>query len=82
MKIILLNSEEREKSIWLKYLLYQIKSRIYWSIVDEDNFIDHLKKIREVREMLQEEFSFTLCSPYTGEDEFDAIDSVRLLFGA
>ena len=47
MKIILLNSEEREKSIWLKYLLYQIKSRIYWSIVDEDNFIDHLKKLEK-----------------------------------
>ena len=79
MKIILLNSEEKEKLFWLKYLLYQIKPRIYWSIVDEDNFIDHLKKIREVREMFKEQFSFSLCSSYTGEDEFDAIDSVRLL---
>ena len=45
MKIILLNSEE--KLFWLKYLLYQIKPRIYWSIVDEDNFIDHLKKLEK-----------------------------------
>ena len=55
MKIILLNSEERKRLFWRKYLVYRTKSKTFWTIEEENDLIDHLKESKEAGEMFEEE---------------------------
>ena len=55
--------------------MYRAKSKIYWTIADENDLIDYLKESKEAGEMFEEELRraargevfISKFSPYTGK---------------